>query len=65
MLIAVMGNTYGNVRENSQSEALKEKITLLNDYRWVSNILKLDKSFQYVIIVKPSTNDYMSESWEG
>ena len=45
MLIAVMGNTFGMVLEKTSEAAMREKIGILNDYRWVNRFLKLDKAF--------------------
>ena len=51
MLIAIMGNTYEMVKDSQHTAILKERITLLSEYRDVLNIHTPD--FRYFFIVKP------------
>ena len=34
---------------------MHEKINILNDYRWVNKLFKIDSKFEYIFIVKPIT----------
>ena len=65
MVIAIMSNTYSRVKEKDETSAMRSKIELLNDYRWVNGIFKLDRAFQYIFIVRPSLIGTDENSWEG
>ena len=54
MLIAIMTNTFDKVMDSRQLAALKERINIMQDYRKVVTFLKLDKSFRYMVICKPT-----------
>ena len=55
VLIAVMANTFDMVQEQTNEAAMHEKINILNDYRWVNKLFKIDSKFEYIFIVKPIT----------
>ena len=65
MLIAIMGNTFDKVIEKKQVSSLKEKINILNDYRNVNQMLGLERSFQYIFIIKPALKADDGAEWEG
>lgn len=53
MLIAIMGDTFDKYTEMRNVTALKEIIELMRDYKDIITWLKLDKSFKYMIVVRP------------
>ena len=64
MLIAIMTNTYDKVMESRQVAGLKERINIMMDYRKVVTFLRLDGSFKYMVILKP-TNNIQEGDWDG
>ena len=42
MLIAIMGNTFDQVMDTKQQSAMRERISILSDFRLVVRALKLD-----------------------
>jgi len=54
MLIAIMGDTFDKYTELRKVTALKERIELMRDYKDIITWLRLDKSFKYMIVVKPT-----------
>ena len=66
MLIAIMTNTYDKVMDSRQLAALKERINIMQDYRKVVTFLNLDKSFKYMVIIKPTNKfDIQEVGWDG
>ena len=65
MLIAVMSNTYDRVSEDDETNTMRSKIELLNDYRWINGLFNLDRAFQYIFIVRPMVSGTDDDSWEG
>ena len=66
MLIAIMTNTYDKVMESRQVAALKERIQIMMDYRKVVTFLRLDGSFNYMVILRPTNKfDIQEAGWDG
>jgi len=66
MLIAIMGNTFDKVMDKRSLSSLRERIAMMQDYRKVVTFLGLDKSYKFMIILKPSSlSDIGEESWDG
>ena len=61
MLIAIMGNTFDKVMDNRQVAALKERLGIMQDYRKVVSFLNLDKSFRYMVTIKPTNKFDISD----
>ena len=57
MLIAIMGDTFSRVRERKDQQSLRERISILADFRNVVRALKLDNDaeFEYLFVVTPSS----------
>lgn len=54
MLIAIMGETFGQVTEESEISGLKEQIVMINDHAWLVDLHKIFKNQKYIIRVAPS-----------
>lgn len=66
MLIAIMGNTFDKVMDKRSLSSLRERIAMMQDYRKVVTFLGLDKSYKFMIILKPmSLSDIGEDSWDG
>ena len=66
MLIAVMGDTFSRVKENSLTSSMRERIRILADYRSVHKVFRIDYSFQYIFVVKPSSQEGGGfDEWSG
>lgn len=57
MLIAIMGETFGNVLEASEQNGLREQVNLMADFVWILNLDKLFKDKKYIIKVKPVSDN--------
>ena len=53
MLIAIMGETFGNVLESAEQNGLREQVNIMADFVWIINLDKLFKDKKYIIKVKP------------
>jgi hypothetical protein len=53
MIIAIMGNTFGNVMAAQEESALSENISLIYDHIWLLNLKEEFKGVKYIIHVKP------------
>ena len=51
MLIAIMGNTFSHVLDNKTESSMKERISILSDFRIVLRALKLDSEFSYLFVL--------------
>ena len=66
MLIAIMSNTFDKVMDSRDLAALKERINIMQDYRKVVTVLNLDKSYRYMVIIKPTNLfDITEAKWDG
>ena len=64
MLIAIMGNTFQYVLDNKQESSMKERISILSDFRLLIRALKLDSEFSYLFILEKDQDSLESE-WMG
>ena len=55
MLIAIMGETFGQVQEVSHESGLREQVVLIADHAWLLDLKKIFKGQKYIIKVMPST----------
>lgn len=53
MLIAIMGNTFGEVMDHQIENALKENLHLINDHIWLLDLRQEFKNMRYIIRVQP------------
>ena len=54
MLIAIMGETFGNVLEAAEQNGLREQVILMADFVWIVDLDKLLKNKKYIIKVQPA-----------
>jgi hypothetical protein len=54
MLIAIMGETFGQVLEAAEENGLREQVVLMADFLWLVNLKKVFKGQRYVIRLRPS-----------
>ena len=57
MLIAIMGNTFSQVMDNKEESSMKERISILADFRLLMRSLKLDSEFQYLFVLDKDTDN--------
>jgi len=64
MLIAIMSNTYDMVSEKKNASMMRERISILSEYRAILSMFS--PNHRYFFIVKP-TNENLSgaQEWEG
>ena len=66
MLIAVMSDTFDNVREMQKESALKETIGLMADYAVaVPRFTEEERQSRFIYTVKPLLGDNELPDWEG
>jgi len=56
MIIAIMGNTFGNVMAAQYENAMNENIGLIYDHIWLIDLKEEFKEVKYIIRVCPDTN---------
>lgn len=56
MLIAIMGETFGDVLASAEESGLNEQVVLINDHAWLLNLKKIFKNQKYIIRLEPSTS---------
>lgn len=61
MLIAIMGETFGQVLEGAEENGLREQVVLINDHLWLLDLQKIFKGQKYILRVGPSTSAMDSE----
>ena len=54
MLIAIMGETFGQVLETSVESGIREQVVLIADHSWLLNLKSIFKGKRYIIRVTPS-----------
>ena len=57
MLIAIMGNTFSQVMDTKAESSMKERISILADFRLLMRSLKLDSEFQYLFVLDKDTDN--------
>ena len=66
MLIAIMGDTFDAVTENSQQASLAEKVQILNDFVWVVSLGQKSNDKKYFFAASPSQLQFdENATWEG
>ena len=65
MLIAIMGNTFSQVMDNKEESSMKERISILADFRLILRSLKLDSEFQYLFVLEKDTDSRLGNQWSG
>lgn len=65
MLIAIMGNTFSHVLDNKQESSMKERISILADFRLLIRALKLESEFSYLFVLTRENNDNANNEWQG
>ena len=53
MLIAIISNTFQQVLENKQQSVMKERISMLADFKALLRFLHIVEEFQYIFEIKP------------
>jgi hypothetical protein len=61
MLIAIMGETFGQVLEASVESGIREQVALIADHDWLLDLTKIFKGKKYIIRVRASSSDDGSE----
>jgi hypothetical protein len=56
MLIAIMGDTFGQVSEASTESGIREQVVLISDHAWLLDLAKIFKGKKYIIRVRPSSS---------
>lgn len=56
MLIAIMGETFGQVLECAEESGLREQVVLIDDHAWLLDLKKIFKGQRYIIKVTPSSS---------
>lgn len=56
MLIAIMGETFGQVLEGAEENGLREQVVLITDHLWLLDLQKIFKGQKYILQVGPSTS---------
>ena len=64
MIIAIMANTFDYVMEKKQQTSMKERISILADFRFVLRAMSLEQEFPYILVVKPKVENNEDE-WQG
>ena len=57
MLIAIMGDTFGQVLEGATESGIREQVVLISDHAWLLDLKKIFKGKKYIIIVTPSVGE--------
>ena len=65
LLIAIMGDTFDRVQEVMAQAAVKEKITMINDYLWILDLQEEFREDKYILIVELKTVAESGNAWEG
>ena len=66
MLIAIMADTFSHVMDNAEESSMKERISILNDFRLVMRSLGIDSEFQYLFVLeKDSDSIGFGDQWSG
>ena len=63
MLIAIMGDTFSHVMDNKEESSMKERISLLTDFRLLLRSLRLDSEFQYLFVLEKDVDTGTGNQW--
>jgi hypothetical protein len=61
MLIAIMGNTFGEVQSIKEMNAISEQIALIQDHIWLVDIEKEFENMRYIILLTPDNTNLNTE----
>ena len=64
MLIAIMTKTFDDVTKKSRSSSITERISILNDYSFFLDLFKLDLDAQFLFVIVPSSQDFVTDTVE-
>jgi len=64
MLIAIMGDIFGDVIQRKKQYSLTERIMLLNDFRVYLGFFKLGLDAQFIFLVIPSQDNTIEDTME-
>ena len=64
MLIAIMTKTFEDVTQKSRSSSITERISILNDYSFFLDLFKLDLDAQFLFVIEPSSQDFVTDTVE-
>ena len=64
MLIAIMTKTFDDVTLKSRSSSITERISLLNDFSFFLDLFKLDLDAQFLFVIEPSSQDFVTDTVE-
>ena len=64
MLIAIMGDIFGDVIQRKKQFSLTERILLLNDFRVFLDYFKLGLDAQFIFLVIPSQDNTIEDTME-
>ena len=53
MLIAIMGETFGQVSETSEENGLMEQVSLIADNNWLLDLQQIFDGKKFIIILTP------------
>jgi hypothetical protein len=62
MLIAIMGDTFGIVQEESVENGLREQVVLIQDHLWLLDLRKIFHGQKYILRVRPSASALSEEN---
>ena len=66
MLIAIMADTFSHVMDNAEESSMKERISILNDFRLILRSLGIDSEFQYLFVLEKDSDSASSrDQWSG
>ena len=63
MLIAIMADTFSHVMDNKEESSMKERISLLTDFRLLLRSLRLDSEFQYLFVLEKDVDTGAGNQW--
>ena len=56
MVIAIMGDTFGQVLEGAEQNGIQEQLFLISDHLWLLDLQKIFQGQRYVVILTPSSS---------
>ena len=51
--------------DNKEESSMKERISILADFRLILRSLKLDSEFQYLFVLEKDTDSRLGNQWSG
>ncbi|CAI2364011.1 unnamed protein product [Moneuplotes crassus] len=65
LLIAIMGDTFDRVRENSENNMLKELAAIMSENEMLINRDKKFSQYKYIIVVETDKGEEADIQWDG